>query len=299
MQIETRDSRIRNEKPGAKRTSGNLFPPAYIETLESLGYNESTIITYQQHFQRFLDFFENITPEMIPLDEIRQYILYLIEEKKYSASSQNNAISAIKFYYTKVINSKIDDFYIPRPRKAKTIPKILNKIEVSIILRNVQNLRNKCMIFLIYSAGLSLSELVYLKIADINSEKMKIFVSSATGEKDRFVVLSEKILILLREYFKIYKPREWLFESKPGEQYSKRNLQKAFKAAVDKSGIKKPATLSILKNSFAVHLLEKGVDIRYIQQMLGHKHSKTTLKYLKVSKRDLSAIQSPLDNLDV
>ena len=271
----------------------------YIRILKLTNYNEATIKTYQHYFQQFVKFFENSNPEEIPLYEIRQYILYLVEEKKYSTTAQNNAINAIKFYYNNVINKPIDDFYLPRPRRAKTIPKILNEQEVSKILKNINNLRDKCMIFLIYSAGLSPSEITYLKITDIDSDKMKIFVSSAKGKKDRFVILSEKILRLLREYFKIYKPHEWLFESKQGMQYSKRNLQKAFKTAVDKSGITKPATLSILKNSFVVHLLEKGVDVRYIQQMLGHKHSKTTMKYLRVSKRDLSAIQSPLDSLDV
>jgi len=299
MKIETKGSRIRDEKLEKKEFSKSHFPPEYIETLKLKNYNESTIITYQQHFQQFLKFFKNSQPEDIHFDEIRQYILFLVEDKKYSTSSQNNAINAIKFYYNNVINKPIDDFFIPRPRRAKTIPKILNEQEVSKILKNINNLRDKCMIFLIYSAGLSPSEITYLKITDIDSGKMKIFVSSAKGEKDRFVILSEKILNLLREYFKIYKPHEWLFESKQGMQYSKRNIQKAFKTAVDKSGITKPATLSILKNSFAVHLLEKGVDVRYIQQMLGHKHSKTTMKYLRVSKRDLSAIQSPLDSLDV
>ncbi|MBC8416572.1 MAG: site-specific integrase [Candidatus Cloacimonetes bacterium] len=275
------------------------LPAEYIETLKLKNYSEPTIKTYRLHFQQLLRYFKNTKPEEITFDEIRQYILFLVEEKKYSTSSQNNAINAIKFYYNEVINRTIDDFFIPRPRKAKTIPKILNEQEVSKILKNINNLRDKCMIFLIYSAGLSPSEITYLKIKDIDSNKMKIFVSSAKGEKDRFVILSEKILNLLREYFKKYKPQEWLFENKPGMQYSKRNIQKAFKTAVDKSGITKPATLSILKNSFAVHLLEKGVDVRYIQQMLGHKHSKTTMKYLRVSKRDLSAIQSPLDSLDV
>ena len=288
---ETKQESITVTKP--------TFPVEYIETLKLKNYNEATIITYQQHFQRFLNFFNSTRPEDIPFGEIRQYILYLVEKKKYSVSSQNNSINAIRFYYNNIINRPIDDFYIPRPRRAKTIPKILNEQEVSKILKNIKNLKNKCMIYLIYSAGLSPSELTFLKIKDIDSDKMKIFVSSSTGDKDRFVILSEKVLNLLRKYFKRYKPREWLFESKPGQQYSKRNLQKSFKEAVDKSEITKPATLSILKNSFAVHLLEKGVDIRYIQQMLGHKHSKTTFRYLKVSKRDISAIQSPLDNLDV
>jgi site-specific recombinase XerD len=299
MQIEMRECEITDIKSEKRKLINNTILSKYVKTLTLRNYNESTIKTYQQHFHRFLKFFENSKPEEIPFDEIRQYILYLVEGKKCSASSQNNTINAIKFYYNDVINRPIDDFYLPRPRKAKTIPKILNEQEVSKILKNIDNFRNKCMIFLIYSAGLSPSELTYLKIKDIDSDKMKIFVSSAKGDKDRFVILSERILNLLREYFKTYKPQEWLFESNPGLRYSKRNLQKAFQIAVKKSGITKPATLSILKNSFAVHLLEKGVDVRYIQQMLGHKHSKTTMKYLRVSKRDLSAIQSPLDSLDV
>lgn len=271
----------------------------YISAMKLRSYNEVTIKTYQQHFQQFLKFFENTNLEEIPSDEIRQYILYLVEQRKYSTSSQNNAINAIKFYYYAVICREIDNFYLPRPRRAKTIPRILNEQEVSKILKNINNLKDRSMIFLIYSAGLSPSELTYLRIKDIDSDKMRIFISSAKGDKDRYVVLSEKILKLLREYFKLHKPMEWLFESKPGQRYPKRNLQKSFQAAVKKSGINKPATLSILKNSFAVHLIEKGVDIRYIQQMLGHKHSKTTMKYLKVSKRDLSVVKSPLDNLDV
>ena len=134
---------------------------------------------------------------------------------------------------------------------------------------------------------------------DIDSEKMQIFISSAKGIKDRFVILSKKLLDLLREYYKQYKPKKWLFERSIGVQFPKRTIQKVFLNAVKESGINKSATLTILKNSFAVHLIEKGVDIRYIQQMLGHKHSKTTMRFLKVSKRDLNAIQSPLDNLDV
>ena len=271
----------------------------YTRAMKLYGYNDITIKTYQQHFQRFLKFFENTNPEEIPLDDIRQYILHLVEQRKWSETAQNQSISAIKFYFNHILNNPIDDFYLPRPRRAKTIPKILNEKEVSKILKSIDDLRNKCMIYLIYSAGLSLSELTYLRVKNIDSKNMKIFISSAKGDKDRFVILSEKVLKLLREYYKINKPKEWLFESKPGMRYSKRNLQKSFQIAVKKSGVTKPATLSILKNSFAVHLIEKGVDVRYIQQMLGHKHSKTTMKYLRVSKRDLSAIRSPLDSLDV
>ncbi|MFC1898196.1 tyrosine-type recombinase/integrase [Candidatus Cloacimonadota bacterium] len=275
------------------------FPIEYAETLKSMNYSEPTIKSYLNHFKMFLNYYADIKPEDITLEQMRKYVIHLVENKKYSSSSQNNAINAIKFYYCKVLHREIEEFYLPRPHRARTNPQILNEQEVSLILKNVTDLRDKCMIFLIYSAGLSPSEITYLKPEHIDSKNMKIFISSAKGDKDRYVVLADKLLILLREYYKKYKPKEWLFETYPGKQYSKRNLQKTFQTAVRNSGITKPATLTILKNSFAVHLLEKGVDIRYIQQMLGHKHAKTTMKYLRVSKRDLKAITSPLDNLEI
>jgi site-specific recombinase XerD len=274
-------------------------PAEYIDTLNKLDYSEPTIKSYQNHFKLFLRYYADIKPENINPKQIRKYIVYLVETKQYSASSQNNAINAIRFYYTKVLGLELEEFYTPRPHRTKSIPKILNEKEVALILKNLSELREKCMVFLVYSAGLNPSEIIYLKPKNIDSQKMKIFINSAKKDKDRYVVLADKLLILLREYFQKYKPKEWLFESNPGKQYSKRRLQKAFQIAVKKSGINKPATLTILKNSFAVHLIEKGVDIRYIQQMLGHKYSKTTMKYLKVSKRDLKSIKSPLDSLEI
>lgn len=275
------------------------FPSEYLETLNQQNYSKPTIKTYRSHFFRFLKYYSDIEPKNISPEQIRKYLLYLVEKRKYSASSQNSAINAIKFYYEQVLNYEIDDYFLPRARKEKKLPQILNENEVGRILKCIDNLRDKCMIFLIYSAGLTPSEITYIKVKDIDSERMRIFIGSAKGDKDRRVILSKKLLKLLREYYKKYKPQKWLFESNTGKQYSKRKLQRSFQTAVRKSGISKTATLTILKNSFAVHLIEKGVDIRYVQQMLGHKHSKTTMKYLKVSKKDLNAIQSPLDNLEI
>ncbi len=272
---------------------------AYVSAMLQRGYSKPTITTYKQHFQRFLSYYPGVGIDNITQEHIRSYIIYLVEVKKYSESAQNNAINAIKCYYRNIHNRAIEDFYIPRPRRSKTNPRILNEKEVILILKQIDNIRDKCMIFLVYSAGLKPSEIVYLKPEHIDSKNMKIRITMPNERKDRFVVLSEKILQYLREYYKQYSPKIWLFETSTGTQYSKRNIQKSFRRAVLKSGITKPATLTILKNSFAVHLLEKGVDIRYIQQLLGHKHSKTTMKYLKVSKRDLDAIKSPLDNLEI
>ncbi|MCF7794425.1 MAG: site-specific integrase [Candidatus Cloacimonetes bacterium] len=274
-------------------------PSEYFAALEKENYNESTFKTYSNNFRKFLQYYPNLKPAEITPDQIRKYIIHLVDEKKCSPSYQNNVITAIRFYYTKVLGRELDDYYAPRPHRPKSTPKVLNEQEVAAILKHVTDLRDKCMIFLVYSAGLTPSEIIYLKPDHVDSKAMKIFISSAKGDKDRYVVLADKLLILLRKYFKQYKPKEWLFESSPGKQYSRRNLQKSFQTAVKKSGINKPATLTILKNSFAVHLIEKGVDIRYIQQILGHKQSKTTMKYLKVSKKDIKAIRSPLDSLEI
>ena len=289
---------IVDNKNSNKNIDVNL-PTEYIETLKLKNYSKPTIKTYRQHIIRFLKYYSYIDPKGISNEQIREFILFLVKEKHYSTSSQNQAINAIKLYYKEVLKKEIEDFYLPRPKREKRLPKVLSESEVSNILKCIENVRDKCMIFLIYSAGLTPSEVTFIKVKDVDSEKMRIFISSAKGDKDRNVILSKKLLKLLREYYKKYKPEKWLFESYPGKQYSKRKLQKSFQIAVQKSKITKPATLTILKNSFAVHLIEKGVDVRFVQQMLGHKHSKTTMKYLKVSKRDLSVIQSPLDNLDV
>jgi len=272
----------------------------YSNILKKNNYNVATIRTYQEHFKRFLNYYPEIEPSKISNQQIREFILYLVRDKKYSTSSQNQAINSIKLYYQKVLQREIEDYYLPRPRKGKILPRVLNKAEVSKILKSITDLRSKCIIFGVYSAGLTPSEITYIKVDDIDSKKMQIFISSAKEEDEgRFAILSDKLLNLLREYFNEYKPKYWLFEGTSGKQFSKRTMQKIFQNAVKKSGINKPATLTILKNSFAVHLIEKGVDIRYVQQLLGHKSTKTTMKYLKISKRDLSVIKSPLDNLDI
>lgn len=297
MQIKTKACGIGKEKQDITDFLEPTFPLEYLQLLEK--YSEPTIKSYIYQFNRFLKYYKGIKPKDISEDQLREYIIFMVKERKLSRSTQNNAINAIKIYYHKISKKEIDDYYLPRPHKQRKLPKIINEQEVAKILKNVEDIRDKCMIFLIYSAGLTPSEIVYLKPGHIDSKRMKIFISSAKGDKDRYVFLSPKVLNLLREYYKRYHPVEWLFENSRGVQYSRRKLQKEFQIAVKKSGISKPATLTILKNSFAVHLIEKGIDVRYIQKILGHKHSKTTMKYLRVSKRDLSLIQSPLDNLDV
>ncbi len=152
---------------------------------------------------------------------------------------------------------------------------------------------------MIYSVGLTPSEVSFVKITDINPDRMTIFISSSKGDKNRDVILSEKLLDLLRKYFRERKPKYWLFEGVNNKQFPKRMMQKAFQKAVIASGITHQATLTILRNSFSVHMLDKGIDLRYVQKFLGHKSIRTTTRFLKVANQSFKKIKSPLDDLDI
>jgi site-specific recombinase XerD len=275
------------------------FPPEYLETLKLRNYSEATIKTYRLHFLRFLKHFPETELKNITKEQIRKYLLYLIEEKHYSTSAQNQAINAIKFYYEKVLGKPVEKYYVPRPRKEKKLPEVLSEEEVTRILKQIKNLKHKCIIYLIYSAGLRLTEVVHLRIADIHSDRKQIFIRSAKGNKDRYGILSDTVIYLLRKYYKKYKPQYWLFEGRPGEQFSRRSIQDLFKKAVIKSGVKKHATIHTLRHSFATHLLEHGTDLRYIQELLGHRSTRTTEIYTHVSNVAKNKIVSPLDNLNL
>lgn len=292
----------RENKPAQKETDHTLepsFPAEYIKAMQEYGLNEITIRGYKYQFNRFLRHFSGLPPEAIGEAKIRDYILYLIREKKYSVSSQNQAINAIKFYYEKVLGLVIEQDILPRPKKEHKLPKVLNEDEVAAILKEINNSKHRTMIFLIYATGMRLTELLHLKPEHLDLDGKKILITDPAGKQGRRVTLSPRMIKQLRIYLEEYPGRNWLFETEAGKQYSPRAVQKFFQNAVWNCRLKKPATLTILRNSFAVHLLEKGIDIRYVQQFMGHKLPMTTLRYLRASKRDIGTINSPLDNLDI
>jgi integrase/recombinase XerD len=185
-----------------------------------------------------------------------------------------------------------------RPKREKKLPNVLSKEEIKKILEMPMNIKHRTMLSLIYSCGLRCGELLKMKPKDIDSKRMLVMIRLAKGKKDRIVPLSEKVLQLLREYYKRYRPKEWLFEGqKVGEAYSERSLQLVLKHAIEKAGIKKPVSLHWLRHSYATHLLESGTDLRYIQELLGHKSSKTTEIYTHVSTKSIQNIRSPFDDL--
>ncbi|RZL34818.1 MAG: integrase, partial [Pedobacter sp.] len=227
-----------------------------------------------------------------------QYHNEFILRNKLSGSYQNQIINAIKLYFRIIEDSKILIEKIYRPKRSHLLPNVLSKAEVKQILEAHINKKHKTMLSLIYSCGLRRSELLNLKLGDIDSEKNIVIIRQSKNKKDRIVPLSNKILIMLREYYICYKPKIWLFEGQSvGEMYSEKSLQSILKQALAKSNINKPVTLHWLRHSYATHLLENGTDLRYIQELLGHSSSKTTEIYTHVSTKSLQQIKSPFDDL--
>lgn len=209
------------------------------------------------------------------------------------------AINAIKFYYEKVNRGERKFYALERPLKENRLPVILSEEEVTEILKSCDNLKHRAMLFLTYAAGLRRSELIKLRITDIDLDRNLINVYGGKGKKDRITLLSGKVQEILIGYYNQYQPKYWVFEGEDGGQYSASSLQKVFKQALVRSGVRKPATLHTLRHSFATHLLESGTDIRYIQVLLGHNSSRTTEMYAHVTRKGFEKIRSPLDSLDL
>ena len=284
---------------GKSGKNSDLLPEEFIKTLVLKNYSPNTIRTYRTMLQEFLAYYRKFDPEKITDEQIREYLLYLIGQRDVSVSYQNQSINAIKFYYEQVMGRPVRTYYIQRPKKEKKLPNVLSENEVLLILNSTENLKHKAILSLIYSAGLRRGELINMKINDIDSKRMYVIIRQGKGRKDRYSILSEKVLELLRRYVKEYKPEEWLFEGQFGGQYSETSIFNIFRAAVTKAGIRKRVTVHTLRHCFATHLLEHGVDLRYIQELLGHSSPKTTEIYTHITQRGLGKIKSPLDNLDI
>lgn len=266
------------------------------EEIRLRNYSHKTYKAYKSCLRNFIQYFTPRHPRDLTNDDIRSYLLYLIDHEHLAASTINQAFNAIRFLYVELYKMPFAIKGIPRPQKEHTLPNVLSQDEVLRIFSNVSNLKHKTLLMLIYSAGLRVGESVRLTISDIDGERKMIHLRGAKGKKDRYTLLSDSVLITLREYYKVYKPKVYLFEGQgEREHLSERSIQEVFRRAVKSAGIKKPITVHGLRHSFATHLLENGVDLRYIQELLGHRSSKTTEIYTHVSKKTLSKIINPLD----
>lgn len=266
--------------------------------LRSKRYSDSTIKTYSEALKSFLLFYNEKESKEITEQDVVHYNNQFILKNQLSSSYQNQIVNAIKLFFGIVNNSKMKIELIHRPKREKLLPNVLSKEEVKMILEAHGNIKHRVMLSLIYSCGMRRSELLNLKPNDIDSKRNLVIIRIAKGKKDRIVPLSDKILVLLRDYYKTCKPKKWLFEGQiEGEQYDERSLSNVLKQAVEKTNIKKPVTLHWLRHSYATHLLEAGTDLRYIQELLGHKSSKTTEVYTHVSTKSIQKIISPFDTL--
>jgi integrase/recombinase XerD len=207
----------------------------------------------------------------------------------------NQAVNSVKFYYEVVLGMPNRFYSIERPRSENKLPKVISKEEVLAIINATNNIKHKCIVSLLYSAGLRRSELLNLKITDIDSNRMLIRVENSKGNKDRMTLLSKSLLVDLRIYFKEYKPKKWLFEGAKGGIYGGESVLKIIKSACKRANVKRNVTPHTLRHSFATHLLEAGTDLRYIQTLLGHSSSKTTEIYTHVATKQFNNITNPLD----
>ncbi|HEY8661588.1 MAG TPA: tyrosine-type recombinase/integrase [Hanamia sp.] len=264
------------------------------------GYSPSTIRTYTNEFMQFLNTVKNLPAYEFSTDRIKDYLQYCHTTLKLSENTLHSRMNSLKFYYEQVL--KREKFFreIPRPKKPLILPKLLNETELIRLFNALVNKKHKAMLFTAYSAGLRVSEIVNLKICNIDSQRMQIFIERAKGKKDRYVNLSPLLLDILRKYLLEYKPRPkiYLFESEQTfTAYPTRTVQQIFSTAKHKAGIGKEVGIHSLRHSFATHLLDKGTDIKYIKDLLGHFNIKTTERYLHVSKQQLVNIVSPFDDL--
>lgn len=269
----------------------------YIELLRLKNYSENTISVYRNWFSIFLKNFPDKKPSAITKEEIMELLMRYKNSKAWSATGQNQLVSSIKFFYEKVLNRTVEMYEIPRAQKPFQLPTVFAEEEIKKIILATENLKHRTMICLAYAGGLRVSEIVNLKLKDIDSKRMVITLRQGKGKKDRQVMLSEKLLILFREYFKEYKPVVWLFEGVKNMQYSARSVQEVIQQAKKKAGVNKKGSIHALRHSFATHLLEGGTDLLSIKALLGHNSLRTTMVYTHVSKKHLSKIQSPLDKL--
>ncbi len=262
-------------------------------------YSWRTAKTYLNLFRQFAFSIAPSHPAELNKDAIRAFLQKWIEERQIAPATQNQFINAIKFYYEQVLGRPRTYYDIERPRKADELPNVFSEEEVQRLLVAVENLKHQCILMTIYSAGLRLGEVIQLRIADVHSDRMQLFIKAGKGKKDRYTILSSQLLELLRTYYKQYRPKYWLFEGQDGGQYSARSVQNIFRRAVIKAKVNPYATVHTLRHSFATHLLEHGTDLRYIQHLLGHSSSKTTEIYTHITQHKVAQLRSPLDFLSL
>ena len=267
------------------------------EELKLRGYGRKTCKAYLGHVGRFIRFFDK-EPDTLNENEVRQYMIHLLEEKEGSHSYANQCVSAFKFLYEKVLHQPSPVVNLPRPKRERKLPRVLSRQEVRRLIEVVDYPKHRALLMVTYASGLRVGEVVRLQVTDIDRDRHLIHVRQSKGRKDRFVMLSDVALKVLQIYGQTQRLTKWLFPGqKEGRHLTERTVEKVVQQACIKAGIQKEVSVHTLRHSFATHLLESGTDLRYIQELLGHQSSKTTEIYTHVSEQNIATIRSPLDDL--
>tara|TARA_R110000868_G_scaffold37111_1_gene131287 strand:- start:30718 stop:31560 length:843 start_codon:yes stop_codon:yes gene_type:complete len=271
----------------------------YKHHLTLKNYSENTLRSYLNGLHIFLDYLKSNQIKKVTSTDLEQFFHHAKKELKYSYSMMKQLLASVKFLYHEVLIESIDFNFNIKMKKPSSIPEVLSVEEVQRFLSTFTNLKHKAIFTLCYSAGLRLGEILNIKISDIDSDRMQIRIHQAKGKKDRYSILSPKVLELLRRYVSEYKPKEYVFEGKDGGKYSSASVQQLMRRHRKKANIKKKATPHTLRHSFATHLLDNGTDIRFIQELLGHQHISTTQIYTHVSSKSLKDVKSPIENISI
>jgi site-specific recombinase XerD len=271
----------------------------FVEDMQRHGLATTTQRSYLHYVTEYSRFY-NTSPARLDLEAIRQYELYLLNERKLSPESVNLFISSVQFLYTKTLDMPWGRECFPRVRVAEKLPVVLDPDEVAGFFDYIPSLKYRAALMLCYGAGLRIAEAAAVKVSDIDSKRMLIRVEQGKGKKDRYVMLSPRLLCVLRRYWRAARPRIWMFASwRENKHLTAGSLSLACREASKQCGLAKHITAHTLRHSFATHLLENGTDTRVIQMLLGHSRIDTTARYTKVSAHVIAATPSPLDSLGV
>ena len=263
--------------------------------LKGKRYSQSTIQTYTFFIADFINFHTKIPLKELSNRAVELFIETVFMERNYSVSSQRQFISALKIFTVFCPQTKIHNLSLERPKKSRILPSVLSQEEVLRIIQYTQNIKHRAILTLLYSCGLRIGELINLKLIDFHIDRKQLIVKKGKGRKDRYVSLADSFLPLLSNYYHSYKPTIYFVEGQNGGKYSAESIRSFLRKSCKKAGIRKPVTPHTLRHSYATHLLENGVDLRYIQTLLGHSKPETTMIYTHVQRKDLMEIQNPLD----
>lgn len=275
----------------------NLVPGLYVEKLKRMGYSSNTISAYSYYFNEFLLYHRPKQLKELGKPDVETFQNYLVQKKALSVNTMRQVANSLKFYFEKILGEQREGFYVDIPKKEKRLPEVLSEHEIIRILNATENAKHKIILALLYSSGLRVGELVKVRVQDLDFDRSVVFVKGGKGNKDRYTVMSEEIKPYLKYYLKEFSPNYWLIENHLRKQYSTSSIRSILKKSAKLAEITKSVNPHKLRHSFATHLLERGTDIRYIQELLGHASPDTTAIYTHVSPILLQKIKSPLDTI--